>query len=291
LNLFLNWVFIFGNLGAPEMGVEGAALATLISHIAGSVILIVYSRLDKRLKLSLRLLIKPGKEITRDFFKYALPVIINETFWGLALMIYPMILGHMKNSDALHAAYNIAGSVEKIFTVAVFACGNAASVMVGNAIGAGESEESVFQTAKCLAIVSFLMGLAQALLLVLATVFLMGPVVFPLFTLSEYGAQSATVMLFLLSAVVPFRSIGFALGVGALRGGGDVKAVMIIDIATLYLVALPIGIIASRIFNSGIIGVWCVYGSILLEDLSKTLILIWRVSGKKWIRNVTRELV
>ncbi|MDR3209930.1 MAG: MATE family efflux transporter [Oscillospiraceae bacterium] len=285
-NLFGNWVLIFGRFGLPAMGIRGAAAATLISHILGTVIILVYSRRDKRLALKLTLMLRPGVLIVRDFFKYSLPVVINEALWGVALMLYPTIFGHMPTPEALLAAYTIAGNLEKVFTVAVFATGNAASVVIGREIGAGR-EGGVYNAAKALLCVGLLLGLAQGLVLLGATLFLLEPFVYPLFTLSRDAARAATSMLLILSAVVPLRNVGFALGIGVLRGGGDVKAVMLIDVGTLYCLALPFAALSGLAFGAGVA---VVYASVLIEEAVKTALLLRRFVSRKWINNVTRAI-
>ena len=119
-NTFLNWMLIFGNLGAPAMGVEGAALATLISRGVELVILAVHIKCSRFLSLKPGLLLRPGMEMARRFVRYGGPVVCNETMWGLGTGIIPTIMGHMENSQEILAAYTLAGNVEKICMVLGF---------------------------------------------------------------------------------------------------------------------------------------------------------------------------
>jgi putative MATE family efflux protein len=286
-NLLGNWVLINGKFGFPMLGVNGAAWATLVSHALGSVILIVYAMRDKRLVLRLPLMLRPGVVIVRDFFKYSLPVIINEGLWGVALMAYPTIFGHMPSPTAIMAAYTISGYIERIFTVAVFATGNAAAAIIGKEIGAGREKDEVYGMGKTLAFIGLLVGLAQALLLLIAIQFVLEPFVYPLFELSSAAAGAANAMLLVLCCVIPLRNFGFATGIGCLRGGGDVKALMYIDVGTLYLLALPFAAITGLVLGASV-GV--VYFSVFIEEVAKAIILLFRFRSKKWINNVTREI-
>lgn len=285
INLFGNWLLIFGNLGFPEMGMTGAAVATLFSRIVELCIIVVYALKNKRFKLIPRKFFMPGLVILKDFLKYSLPVILNEALWGFGAMIYPIIMGHMSNAAVILAAYTISGNIERLFGVAVFACGGAASVIIGREIGAGR-KETVYGVGKTMIALAFLLGLGSAIFLMISTLTILKPYVYPLFKLSPGAVEACTIMLRIMSAVMVLRTIGFTLGIGILRGGGDVKVVMIIDICSLYLVALPAAAMSGLVFGAGI-GV--VYACIALEDIVKTILNARRFKSKKWINDITRE--
>ena len=93
LNIFLNWVLIYGKLGAPMLGCAGAAVATLISRAFEVAVLCVYAAVSRRLPLMPRALLHPGRVIAKDFAKYALPVVCNECLWSLAFSLYTVLMG------------------------------------------------------------------------------------------------------------------------------------------------------------------------------------------------------
>ena len=286
-NVFLNWVLIFGKLGMPAMGVEGAALATLIARVAEVVIIAVYALRSKRLPLEPRLILRPGGIITRDFFKYASPVVLNEALWSLGTSTFPVIMGHMEGSTQILAAFTIAGNLERIFTTAVFAVGSAASVIIGREIGAGR-RESVYKVGVSLAFLGFVMGLVAAALFFLLRIFLLAPVIFPLFKLSAEAGGIATTMVTILCMVVPIRTLAFTLLIGILRGGGDAKAVMLLDLGGLYLISIPAAAITGLVLKSGIT---VVYLCICAEEIFKVTAGILRFRSKRWINDVTREQI
>ena len=118
INVFLNWVLIFGKLGAPAMGLEGAAIATLISRIIEFLMVAVYMLfIDKRIPLMPKKMLKPGKIIAGDYIKYATPVVINETLWSTAYSMYAVVYGHMQGASDIIAAYSVTGSIERIILV------------------------------------------------------------------------------------------------------------------------------------------------------------------------------
>lgn len=131
LNIFLNWVLIYGKLGAPMLGCAGAAIATLISRAFEVAVLCVYARFSRRLPLMPRALLHPGRVIAKDFAKYALPVVCNECLWSLAFSLYTVIMGHMADNAPILSAYTIAGNLQRMITPASFAAGGAAAVLIG----------------------------------------------------------------------------------------------------------------------------------------------------------------
>ena len=96
MNIVLNYMLIYGKWGAPAMGCAGAALATLISRAFEVAVIGVYATRSRRLKLSVSMLLRPGRQIAADFTRYSLPVVLNEGFWSLATTLYTVIMGHME---------------------------------------------------------------------------------------------------------------------------------------------------------------------------------------------------
>ncbi|NLJ58235.1 MAG: MATE family efflux transporter, partial [Tissierellia bacterium] len=138
-NVFLNYVLIFGKLGAPALGVEGAALATLISRVIEAIVLVILVYLDKGVfaaKASELL------DLTMDFFKKSyriiLPVLLNDVLWAMASLIYSVVYGRMGTGAT--AAIQICNTVNNMFMVVTFGMASASAIMVGNSIGQGKEE-------------------------------------------------------------------------------------------------------------------------------------------------------
>ena len=286
-SIFGNWLLIFGNLGFPALGIQGAAIATLCARILEVTIVIIHAFKNSRFRVKISLLLKPGMTIYRDFVKYALPVLLNEALWGFGVMLIPVILGHMTDAQTILAAYNISNNLERLFAVSMFACGGATAVIIGREIGAGRQDRAE-SAAKSLSMLGFILGLSSGALLVLVRFAILEPFVFPLYDLSSEAASSASIMLTIFAITLPIRAMNFTMGLGALRGGGDVKAFMYIDVCTLYFVTLPIASITGLVLK---LGIAIVYSSLLFEDISKAILLFWRFRSKKWIHNVTRDNV
>jgi len=286
-NVFLNWVLIFGKFGFPALGVEGAAIATLISRIIELVITIIYILFfDKHLKIIPKAILAPGKEILKDFLKYSTPVIMNETLWGLGISLLPVVYGHMANSADVVAGNSIAGNVERIVTVFVFAIANASAIIIGKEIGRGAGKDEVQRLGGDLLGIASAVGAVSGIVLAISTVIAIEPYIFPLFDLSDEARRIAKMMLLSMSFILFARSFNATNIVGILRGGGDVRVCMLLDVLPLYLYTVPLAAVTALLLNWDI--QW-VYFIILSEDILKFIFGFKRYKSRRWINNITRD--
>lgn len=282
-NTFLNWVFIFGNLGAPRLGVEGAALATLLARVLSCSIAVVWAVLDKGFRVDPALLLRPGGEMVRRFIRFATPVMCNETFWGLGSSLFPTIMGHMDGSEEILAAYAIAGNITNLCTVGVFAIAGTAAILIGQEIGSGNADK-VYSLGALLNTLAFLFGAAAGAVFLGLLHVLIIPVLYPLFKLTPSAGDICTLMLTMIFLMMPLRSMECTNIVGVLRGGGDVRAATLIDLTPLWVVALPIAALSGLVFR---LGIFWVYLGMMSENIVKAVLGLWRFKSGKWIRDVT----
>ena len=285
LNIFLNWVLIFGKLGFPAMGVSGAALATLISRMLEVVAVIPCALRSKSLKLKAKLLLRPGREMGQDFVKYCLPVVCNELLWSLAFSSYSVILGHMPNNTPLLAAYTLVGNLDKMLTVAIFACGSAAAVIIGREIGMGH-RETLYSKAMALNMVALGFGLLCTVLMLLTRTFLARQYLFPLMDFGAEASETALYMLLVLSIFSPLRSVTLTNIIGVFRGGGDVRYALYLDLIPMFAFCVPLAALTGLVLD---LGIRVVYIIIYCDDVIKALIGLPRLVSGRWIHVVTRE--
>lgn len=283
-NTFLNWVFIFGNLGAPVLGVKGAALATLLARILELVMIGLHIWRSQSFRLRFSLLLRPGTEMIRRFLSYGMPVVWNETLWGAGTAMFPTIMGHMVGSQDILAAYTICGNVEKLCQVMAVGFAATAAILVGREIGAAR-REGVLQVAWILTTLTTLCGLALGALLLLAVWTFFPICVFPVFRLTPAAISSAGMMIAIQALVLPLRSFNNALITGVLRGGGDVRAATLIDLGPLWLASIPAAALMGLVLRLSIFWV-CL--SIPLEHVIKALLGLRRMKSGAWIHDLTR---
>ena len=137
INTLFNYMLIFGNFGAPEMGVKGAALATLIARVVETLALIIYVYKAKgTLAAGFKDMLGFDRTYVIKSFKTILPVVLNEICWGLGAVVYSVAYGRI-GTQAI-ASVQITSTISNLYMVLVFGIANASAVMVGNLIGAGE---------------------------------------------------------------------------------------------------------------------------------------------------------
>lgn len=285
VNTFLNWVFIFGKLGAPALGVEGAALATLIARMLEVVIVAVHFVRNRFYRPRIALLLRPGTEMVRRFLRYGGLVVCNETMWGMGTSVFPTIMGHMAGSTEILAAYTIVGNVEKICMVVAFGISATASIIIGREIGAGRTER-VLDMGKAMNTLAFIGGTVLGLLLLLFVRFVAPVWVFPLFKLSPGAVSAATMMITVLALHMSLRDFNSVNVVGVLRGGGDVKAAILIDLGPLWLCAIPYAALCGLVLR---LDLFWVYMAFPLEQIVKVALGVWRLRGGTWIHDMTRS--
>jgi putative MATE family efflux protein len=278
VNAFLNWVLIYGNLGAPAMGIRGSATATLTARILELVMALVYALgFDKILKFKPSYFVSTDKQLVSDFLRYSLPVVANETLWGLGISIESVIIGHI--SSQMVAANSIAGVVQRLGMVVIFGIANAAAVIVGKQIGSDNQEKARIYARKLLR-VSVALGAVSSLLLLIIRDPMVG-----IYNVDPVTKGLACTMINVYAIVIIFQAFNTVNIVGILRGGGDTRFAMIIDVASLWGVALPLGAISGLVFH---LPVAIFFFLMLGDEPTKFLIGVWRFRTGKWLQNVTR---
>lgn len=285
LNILLNYMFIFGKWGAPAMGCAGAAVATLLSRVLEVLVVTGCFFRSKRLPVKPGLMLRPGRIIAGDFIKYSLPVVLNEGMWSLAMSLFSIIMGHMPDSTPILAAYTIAGNIDRMAAVALFAAGNAAAVIIGRDIGCGDTKE-IYGKGVALNFVCFVTGIISMGILLTIRATLLDGFIFPLMDISAEAGELAKMMLTFIAVVMPLRSLNLCNIVGVFRGGGDVRFGLICDIGPLYCVCLPAAALCGLVFG---LGITAVYVCICLDDFCKVFLCLPRLRSGKWINSVTRE--
>jgi len=286
LNTCLNYLLIFGKFGCPMLGVTGAALATLLSRVAECTICVFCALHSRNIPLDLPALLRPGTEMARRFVKYATPVILNETLWGLGTSSITVILGYTENSVDMLAANAVIGNLSRLFLVVCLGLGAATGVLVGKAVGEGQSHEEIMALARTLQRFALQVGAVIAVVSVALIPLLFVPVVFPLFKLYGSSASIATAMALLNFGTIPIQAYGISAITGTLRCGGDVLWSTIMDITPQWLISLPMLALFALVIDAG---VWPIALAMQMEHFIKMPLSMLRIHSGKWIHDVTRS--
>ena len=276
-NTSLNYILIFGKLGFPALGVRGAAVATVITRIGEVAIVLTYLLfIDKKLKFRPRDLAAFEMGLLKNYLKNGLPVAFNEVFWSIGVSIQSMILGRL-GADAVSAS-QMSSIVQQFATVFIFGVANAAAIIIGNDIGAGRMEEAKSRIRAFRWIAVWVGLFAAGVILVLSR-----PVV-GFYNVPEETKELALQMLRMLSVIVLFVSQTGIGVVGLLRGGGDPRFGVFVDLCGLWLFAVPAALLAAFVFHAPVLAV---YLCSKLDEPVKLVMLTWRMRNDRWIKDVT----
>ena len=284
INTGMNYLLIFGKAGFPMLGVEGAAIATLLSRVAEFAVCLFCALRSKTITLRLKAFFCPGWEMCRRFIKYSSPVLCNELLWGLGNSMLTVILGYTVNSVEYLAANAVMGNLNRLFLVVCFGLGAATAVLVGKSIGEGQSRKQVMDLSRTLLWVTVLVGAVLMVAALALVPLLFQPVIFPLFGLFDETAHIATALAVTGFASIPLHAYSITAVTGVLRAGGDVFCSAALDIGPQWLAALPLTALFALVLHSSC---WWVAAAIQAESLLKVPLCFWRIHKGRWIHDVT----
>ena len=285
LNTILNYLLIFGHFGFPALGVSGAALATLLARMSEFLICVVCAIRSKTIPLDPGAFLHPGWDMARRFIKYASPVIVNETIWGLGNSMLTVILGYTHNSVEMLAANAVIGNLNRLFLVVCFGLGAATAVMVGKAIGEGQSHEKIMSLSQTLLWFGVFVAGGIALIALILVPVLFIPVIFPMFKLFGESATIATALAVTGFASIPIHAYAISAVTGVLRSGGDVFWSTVLDVGPQWLACIPLTALVALVLQAG---PWAISIAMQVEGLIKVPACIIRIGSGKWIHDVTK---
>ena len=279
-NFIINYLLIFGSFGFPKMGVEGAAIGTLVARLVELGIVFYYNSKNRHfVSIKWKYIKSLDPILKKDFLKYSSPTMMNELLWASGTATGVAILGRLGNS--IVAANSITSVVRQLAMVFAFGLANTAAIMVGKEIGKKDFHTAEIYSKKLL-LYSFLSSLLGVALLLIAK-----PFIIKKFSLNIEVENYLNFTLNILFYYIPLQSISAVLIVGVFRAGGDTKFALIADILPLWCGSVLISAFAAFYLN---LPTKIIYLLIMSDEIIKQPLIIWRYRSKKWINNVTREL-
>ncbi|HYE83013.1 MAG TPA: MATE family efflux transporter [Clostridia bacterium] len=276
-NTALNYLLINGYMGLPRLGVAGAAVATVIARVMELILLIwfIYPK-GGVLAASISEMIDLSASFVKQFFKVAVPVILNESMWALGMTMYAIVYARM--GTEVIAATNIAGTIDRMMWVVFMGLGNACGVMLGNKIGSGE-EKQVFIYAKRFAILNPAVAVILGIVVILIS-----PWVFAPYRVSPVVLDYSRKILVVLCLFLWVKVFNYTNVVGILRSGGDTTFCLMLDTGGVWLVGVPLVFLGGLVWH---LPIYYVYLLVHVEEIVKLIIGIPRLISKKWINNLT----
>ena len=277
-NICLNYALIFGKLGLPALGVEGAAIATVIARVVEMLVVWTYCfRVQKTIEIRPADLVRHERWAWRDYCKFGLPVGLTDAQWALVGLLKMAIIGYL--GQEMMSAINITDTMMNLGTMFTFALAGGACVLVGKAVGKGDYEQAR-QYSKTIQVLFACVGVVMATI-----VFLLRRPFISLYGQQESVVALAAKLIAIGAATLLGTTYHASCFVGINRGAGDSRFVMTVDLICGWLVVLPLTFLAAFVFK---LPLPLVYLCTRIDQCFKWIIAFFRLRGNKWIKNVTR---
>lgn len=276
VNCGINYLLIFGNFGAPKLGVQGAAIGTLLARITECAVLIFYLyKKEQKLKIRFRDFLQFDKKLSKEYYKLTLPMLVVQGLWGLNTALQTVILGHM--TAAAIAANSAASTLFLMVKSAAVGAASSASVIIGKAIGTGNMAK-VHEYARKLQKRFVVIGLLSGVLLY----FLRIPVL-SLYDLSPETMEMANTFLIILSVICVGMSYQMPTNNGIIRGGGNALFVVKMDLISIWAIVLPLSFVMAFVVKASPAVVVCCLNA---DQIFKCVPAYLKSHYGKWIRRL-----
>lgn len=277
INIFFNYIFIFGKLGAPKMGTEGAALGTMIGRLFEFLFICVYFFfIDKKIQYRLKDLFLNCKSIIHNYVSISIPVFISDMLLALGNSAVAMVMGRIGKDFV--SANSITVVTQQLTTVFIQGICHSGSIITGHTLGEGKKKKAQEQAYTFLAIGIIIGAIAGVLILAVSNK------VVNYYNISEETKEIARQLMNSIAFIVVFQSMNSILTKGVLRGGGDTKFLMLADILFLWILSLPLGFMAGLVWH---LPAYWIYFCLKIDQIVKAIWCIFRLRSGKWIKVIS----
>lgn len=276
INIFFNWVFIFGHLGAPRMEIAGAALGTLIARVFELVFICGYFFFfDKRITYRIKDLFMKCRSMLREYVKISIPVLISDGLLALGNSAVATVMGHI--GAAFVAANSVTTVVQQLSSVLTQGISNASGIITGHTMGKGDRQKAQEQGYAFL-FMGFAIGCVAALIILLVRD--------PIIAFYNVSPEAKTIAKSLMNAIlfiIIFQAMNSILTKGVLRAGGDTRFLMLGDILFLWVASIPLGALAGLVLH---LPPFWIYTFLKIDQIIKCIWCYFRLRSGKWLKNI-----
>lgn len=276
LNLLANYVLIFGKFGFPQMGVAGAALATLISRIFEASIICGYLLVkDEKIGFRFRHLFMKTWDLLGEYIRISIPVLVSDAILAFGNNAVAMVIGRL--GQTFVAANAITSVTQQVSSVVIQGVCQSGAIVTGQTLGQGDKEKTMVQGYGFLGL-GFILGVLASL-----CILIISPFVIKSYNVSVETASTAKQLMNAISIIMLFQATNSIMTKGVLRGGGDTKMLMVADNIFLWILSIPLGIIAGFVFH---LPAFWIYVCLKFDQISKAVWCVLRLRSGKWIKKI-----
>ena len=276
LNIVLNWIFIFGKFGMPAMGVQGAALATMIARLIEMIFVVGMVYITKnKIAAHIKEMLNYNLEHMKAYFATSWSVILNELIFSSGSAAYSVAYARISTSAS--ATMQISGTIIDMFFIFLTGVGTASAIMIGNKIGAKE-EERAREYASHVGMLTPIIGISLGIGL-----WLLAPIVPTWFKIQPETYQDTLRVLRIMALFMPLRAFNAIMIIGVFRGGADTAYSMFVQAGTIILYSVPIAFVGAMGLKWP---VYLVFMLVCIEDVIKLPFEFVRLKSGKWIHSV-----
>ncbi len=268
INIFLNWVLIFGKLGMPELGVLGAGLATTISLYIGTIVYFFFALRHASDKGFLHRIPSPSTLLQQ--FKLSLPSSLQQLFFSAGLVTLIWIISQIGTAEV--AAVNVLMTFHITAILPAFGVSLAATTLVGNALGRNDTEDAAMWGWNA-GVISLVYGIVLSLVLIPFADPLLG-----VFLTNPETRQLAYLPMILWALSIGFDTMGMVL-MNAMIGAGDTRRSMWISVIAQWVFFLPVAYVVGPVLGLGLLAVWIVNG---LYRVGQAVACVQQWSARNW---------
>ena len=280
VNLTGNYILIFGKLGAPALGVVGAAIATVLSRYVECLIVVIWTHTHKQrcpyisgVYTSLRI----PAELAKKIAVMGLPLLVNELLWAGGMTVLNQCYS-VRGLEVV-SAINISTAVSNLFFCAFISMGNTVAIMVGQLLGAGRLEQAVDEDRK---LIAFAVALCTAVGVVMA---LLAPAIPQIYNTTDTVKRLAEELLFVIAVFMPVHGFNNSCFF-TLRSGGKTLITFVFDSVYIWVLCIPLAFILSRYTAVPILPM---YITVQLLDLVKVAMGFVLVKRRMWVKNLVKD--
>ena len=243
INCGMNYMLIFGHFGAPQLGVQGAAIGTLLARMAESAALVFYIwKREQKLKLRFRDFLQFDWKLLKKYYRLTAPMLVVQGLWGVNTALQTVILGHM--TAAAIAANSAASTLFLMVKSASVGAASAAAVIIGKATGTGDLAK-VREYSGRLQKKFIVIGVLSGVFLYVLRIPVLG-----LYDLSPETMKMADTFLIILSVICVGMSYQMPTNSGIIRGGGNALFVVKMDLISIWGIVLPLSFIMAFVVKA-----------------------------------------